>query len=158
MSVKGIIMFIGMNSTRLERKILIILDFENGFLPTYLPQCPVRVSLGKLISCLIWTFHFIAELQRKVGNRQFHGSNKAICWSQQVYDCPKRRIYCFDEMFKARLFQLSGSLGKLAFTGSSKSDKCFKIPLWRFEPCNLGRFGNKLDFKSAYLCVQIWLP
>ena len=39
MSVKGIIMFIGMNNIRLERNILIILDFENGFLPTYLPQC-----------------------------------------------------------------------------------------------------------------------
>ena len=39
MSVKGIIMFLGMNNTRLDRKILIILDFENGFLPTYLPQC-----------------------------------------------------------------------------------------------------------------------
>ena len=39
MSVKGIIMFLGMNNTRSERKILIILDFENGFLPTYLPQC-----------------------------------------------------------------------------------------------------------------------
>ena len=38
MSVKGIIMFLGMNNTRFERKILIILDFENGFLPTYLPQ------------------------------------------------------------------------------------------------------------------------
>ena len=41
MSVKGIIMFLGMNNTRLERKILIILDFENGCLPTYLPQCSV---------------------------------------------------------------------------------------------------------------------
>ena len=41
MSVKGIIMFLGMNNTRLERKILMILDFENGFLPTYLPQCIV---------------------------------------------------------------------------------------------------------------------
>ena len=30
-------MFPGMNNTRFERKILIILDFENGFLPTYLP-------------------------------------------------------------------------------------------------------------------------
>ena len=39
MSLKGIIMFLGMNNTRLERKILLILDFENGFLPTYLPQC-----------------------------------------------------------------------------------------------------------------------
>ena len=39
MSVKGIIMFLGMNNTRLERKILIILDSENGFLPTYLPLC-----------------------------------------------------------------------------------------------------------------------
>ena len=32
-------MFLGMNNTRLERKTLIILDFENGFLPTFLPQC-----------------------------------------------------------------------------------------------------------------------
>ena len=32
-------MFLGMNNTRLERKLLIILDFENGFLPSYLPQC-----------------------------------------------------------------------------------------------------------------------
>ena len=39
MSAKGIVMFLGMNNTRLERKTLIILDFENGFLPTYLPQC-----------------------------------------------------------------------------------------------------------------------
>ena len=31
-------MFLGMNNKRLERKTLIILDFENGFLPTYLPQ------------------------------------------------------------------------------------------------------------------------
>ena len=31
-------MFLGMNNTRLEWKILIILDFENGFLPTYLPH------------------------------------------------------------------------------------------------------------------------
>ena len=36
-------MFLGMNNTRLERKILINLDFENGFLPTYLSQChPLR--------------------------------------------------------------------------------------------------------------------
>ena len=40
MSVKGIIMFLGMNNTRLERKIRIVLDFENGFLPTYLPHSP----------------------------------------------------------------------------------------------------------------------
>ena len=46
MSVKGIIMFLGMNNTRLERKILIILDFENVFLPTYLLQCP-RTKLGQ---------------------------------------------------------------------------------------------------------------
>ena len=47
MSLKGIIMFLGMNNTRVERKILIILDFENGFLPTYLPQCGC---------CLLHTF------------------------------------------------------------------------------------------------------
>ena len=34
-------MVLGMNNTRLERKILLILDFENGFLPTYLPLCAV---------------------------------------------------------------------------------------------------------------------
>ena len=39
MSIKGIIMFLGVNNTRLERKILIFLDSENGFLPTYLPLC-----------------------------------------------------------------------------------------------------------------------
>ena len=37
MSKKGIIIFLGMSNTRLERNILIILD--NGFLPTYLPLC-----------------------------------------------------------------------------------------------------------------------
>ena len=41
MSIKGIIMLLGIDNTRLERKILIILDFENGFLPTYLPLCNV---------------------------------------------------------------------------------------------------------------------
>ena len=45
MSVKGIIMFLGIKSTRLERKIWIILDFENGLIPTYLPQWG-----GKLLS------------------------------------------------------------------------------------------------------------
>ena len=49
MSVKGIIMFLGMNNTRLERKILIILDFENGFLPTYLPQCKVGLNVLSLV-------------------------------------------------------------------------------------------------------------
>ena len=39
MSLKGIIMFPGMNITRLKRKMLIILDFENGLLPNYLPLC-----------------------------------------------------------------------------------------------------------------------
>ena len=46
MSIKGIIMFPGMNNTRLKRKIVIILDFENGFLPTYLPLCPVLPPSG----------------------------------------------------------------------------------------------------------------
>ena len=56
MSVKGIIMFLGMNNTRLERKILIILDFENGFLPTYLPQ----LSEGDLV-LLLSVFQVIFE-------------------------------------------------------------------------------------------------
>ena len=41
MSIEGIIMFLGINITGLKRKILIILDFENGFLPTYLPLCQI---------------------------------------------------------------------------------------------------------------------
>ena len=36
MSLKGINMFPGMNNIRLDRKKIIILDFENGFLPTYI--------------------------------------------------------------------------------------------------------------------------
>ena len=39
MSVRGIIMFLEMNNTRLETKRMIILDFENGFLPTSFPLC-----------------------------------------------------------------------------------------------------------------------
>ena len=52
MSVNGIIMILGMNNTRLERKILIILDFENGFLTTYLPLCRsvIRAYLENLFS------------------------------------------------------------------------------------------------------------
>ena len=42
-------MFLGMNNTRLERKILIILDFENGFLPIYLPQCIEVVCFSRAI-------------------------------------------------------------------------------------------------------------
>ena len=53
MSVKGIIMFLGMNNTRLKRKILIILDFENGFLPTYFPQCS---------SIMIWYYELEAKM------------------------------------------------------------------------------------------------
>ena len=37
MSIKGINIIPGMNNAKLERKIWIVLDFENGFLPTYLP-------------------------------------------------------------------------------------------------------------------------
>ena len=39
MSKNGIIMSPGMSHIRLKRKILIFLDFENRFLPTYLPLC-----------------------------------------------------------------------------------------------------------------------
>ena len=49
MSIKRISMFPGMNNTKLKRKILIILDFENGFLPTYLPLC-TAVCVKKLNS------------------------------------------------------------------------------------------------------------
>ena len=48
MSKKGIIMSLGMNNTRQERKILIILDFENRFLPTYLPLCRMQFDLKSL--------------------------------------------------------------------------------------------------------------
>ena len=44
MSIKGINMFPEMINTRSKRKILIILDFENGVLPTYLPLCKSTCS------------------------------------------------------------------------------------------------------------------
>ena len=51
MSKKSIIMLLGMNYTRLERKMLIILDFENGVLPTYLPLCTVnKINCDKSIT------------------------------------------------------------------------------------------------------------
>ena len=50
MSIKGIVMFPGMNKTRLKRKILIILDFVNGFLPTYLPLCAAASVLLAIIA------------------------------------------------------------------------------------------------------------
>ena len=68
MSVKGIIMFLGINNTRLERKILIILDFENGFLPTYLPQCisyPV---------CYMKVSHFHPEAEGEIEENSGKGS------------------------------------------------------------------------------------
>ena len=44
MSIKGIIMLLEMNNKRLDRKILIILDFEMGFyLPIY--HCAVKTRL-----------------------------------------------------------------------------------------------------------------
>ena len=48
-------MFLGMNNTRLEIKIkiLIILDFENGVLPTYLPLCLAGRSPEQLVIDLI---------------------------------------------------------------------------------------------------------
>ena len=49
MSVKGIIMFLGMNDTRLERKMLIILDFDNGFLATYLPLCSMYITYKSIL-------------------------------------------------------------------------------------------------------------
>ena len=57
MSVKGIIMFLGMNNTRLERKVLIILDFENGFLPTYLPQRYCMTVLKSYVLSLLQIDH-----------------------------------------------------------------------------------------------------
>ena len=59
MSVKRIIKFLGMNNTKLERKILIILDFENGFLPTYLPQWATNFKsfyLAEMFALLVWNF------------------------------------------------------------------------------------------------------
>ena len=43
MSINGIIMSPGMNHTRFKRNLFIFLDFENGFLPTYLPLCRAQI-------------------------------------------------------------------------------------------------------------------
>ena len=49
MPFNGIIMLLGMNNTKLERKILIILHFENGFLPTYLPLWPAAANRERML-------------------------------------------------------------------------------------------------------------
>ena len=41
-------MFLWMNKTRIQIKILIVLDFENGFLPTYLPLCILVLTVAGL--------------------------------------------------------------------------------------------------------------
>ena len=67
MSIKGIIMFLGMSNTRLERKILIILHFENGFLLTYFPLC-IRSLICK-VTALIWDnvyLRILGKIQRLV--------------------------------------------------------------------------------------------
>ena len=58
MSINGIIMSPGMNYTRLKRNMLIFLDFENGFLPTYLSLwfcglvSPIMVFYRLPLSCM----------------------------------------------------------------------------------------------------------
>ena len=52
----GITMLVGMNNTRLKRKILIILDFRNDLFPTYLQlcnACSARFKAGLKDSSLV---------------------------------------------------------------------------------------------------------
>ena len=57
-------MFLGMNNTRLERKTLIILEFENGFLPTHLPLCfgmffsPLPSTFVALAKKIVYNIHY----------------------------------------------------------------------------------------------------
>ena len=80
MSVKGIIMFLGMNNTRLERKILTILDFENGFLSTYLPLWvefnSVRVLSFVNGAAYFWPFSLkiITNLSSKVFDIKYYNT------------------------------------------------------------------------------------
>ena len=48
--VYGVVMFPGMSNTRLKMKILIILDFENSFLSTYLQLCGGLLYITLFIS------------------------------------------------------------------------------------------------------------
>ena len=73
MSVKGIIMFLGMNNIRLERKVLIILDFENGFLPTYLPQCVNLLFPSQPRSFNTMHAHWIHINSRQTAQRKKRG-------------------------------------------------------------------------------------
>ena len=79
MSIKGIIVFLGMNNTRLERKILIILDFENGFLPTYLPQCNAHFSAGFKIVSLTVEFVLKRVLEIPTHSFVFITDNRSAC-------------------------------------------------------------------------------
>ena len=81
MSVKGIIMFLGMNNTRLERKILIILDFENRFLPTYLPLCHVNMEHMKNANV-----YFVQRIVSfSILSEKFHEAG--ICWKGKLAHC-----------------------------------------------------------------------
>ena len=82
MSIEGIIMFLGMNNTRLERKILIILNFENGFLPTYLPLC-----LGT--ECLTDLFTVAMMI---VSSNAIHAESKVLCRDDTCLDCKGNHI------------------------------------------------------------------
>ena len=57
MSINGIIMSPGMNHTRLKIKILIFLDFENRFLPTFFTT--VHAELSNIFSLLQRCFSFL---------------------------------------------------------------------------------------------------
>ena len=75
MPFKGIIMFLVMNITKLERKILIILDFENGFLPTYLPLWNAKETFAMFDdfdqTTTFITFFQNKRLQLSIGTVQF---------------------------------------------------------------------------------------
>ena len=54
MSIKGINMFPGLSNTILKRKLLIILDFENGLFPAYFPLCFDGFLLGGSIGQFLY--------------------------------------------------------------------------------------------------------
>ena len=89
MSIKGITMFLGMNNKRLERKILIILDFENGFLPTYLPLWSRETNL--MLHGIF--FHLgVVHCKRSTHLAEYGNVTKQTClFEKDVYNFSKNR-------------------------------------------------------------------
>ena len=156
MSVKGIIMFLGMNNTRLERKILITLDFENGFLPTYLPQCvgssPARPNFENFIFCFssLWWFIIVHIAFRMYA--LLTRLDRYLVWNfQRPFYLKRPRLKNILGLYFAylgahRSLQYTQFLGAIFFnTFWISTNHSFLFPMW--IPKRRGAYRDRHEYK-----------